>query len=782
MKTVLSAVLLILIACESVDAPRDAKRKQPVVDSHLQLLPLKDDGPGPFIEITIPTPTGLTPALVPPITTFQWQTAEGAEDPDSVRWILKDVEGNDFAGTIAYLRDHFDEAPWSPWHAYDPDTDTGTSWTTPATDFGSYILAVHGKEDGVVNRVLDERLNVRRIRVSQRSTGPLLTLTSNVTDPILTAVVNTPPTIVNLPGGVPIEFCWTADATEYGGVVRSHRYGWDLVDPDDDSQWDVVASYDGSEYCPEPSTLFFGTHTFYVEAFDNSGYSSRIPVRINFTPPDHVLALDVRPGSCPNPLNPKSRGVLWVALPGSDSFDVNEVDLATLSLGGLPGQRGPTPLMRSMIHDVTSPAAGDGECTCPDRGPDGFDDLNLKFSLRELEFESAGHDAQLTLFGNTTAGESFAATDCVRIVGVQDEDEEEPDPSGPDTEIYMVWNTYRMGGRIVTESVDVSDALPDTVPYGSWITVFYDGTPDPATASMCPDPTDPNQCIGYQKSYTSRSANVPGFQESAPWMPFSSPEDNDPFARSDSTSLNMGSVDYTVRIRSVDYFGGVDTSPAEVAIVGNHAPTLDGVEVQDSDGAATADIVWDWWNPANFHGSRSDTLDITDLPNIWVVREFYFLVKGEGHDHPTERDRGGVKAWRYLFRRSDDPSTTVPLGRAGLWVEGSETDALCDTVRFTVRYSFYDDPGGWKAWAALPDWFGHSYDVTLRGRDTGLFERDFRQFMFVDGDKRLINSYPVASLGRYTEERSARIHLSITRGDMPAQTASGAARTRLMRR
>ena len=43
-------------------------------------------------------------------------------------------------------------------------------------------------------------------------------------------------------------------------------------------------------------------------------------------------ALDIKPGSCPNPLNRKGRGRLQVALLGTENFDVADVDLSTLTL------------------------------------------------------------------------------------------------------------------------------------------------------------------------------------------------------------------------------------------------------------------------------------------------------------------------------------------------------------------------------------------------------------------------------------------------------------------
>jgi hypothetical protein len=43
------------------------------------------------------------------------------------------------------------------------------------------------------------------------------------------------------------------------------------------------------------------------------------------------VKIDIEPGSDGNPINPKSRGVIPVAILGSDTFEVADVDVTTLA-------------------------------------------------------------------------------------------------------------------------------------------------------------------------------------------------------------------------------------------------------------------------------------------------------------------------------------------------------------------------------------------------------------------------------------------------------------------
>ena len=47
------------------------------------------------------------------------------------------------------------------------------------------------------------------------------------------------------------------------------------------------------------------------------------------------VPVDIKPTSCPNPLNPKSNGVVPVAILGTADFDVSQIDPASILLEGV---------------------------------------------------------------------------------------------------------------------------------------------------------------------------------------------------------------------------------------------------------------------------------------------------------------------------------------------------------------------------------------------------------------------------------------------------------------
>ena len=159
----------------------------------------------------------------------------------------------------------------------------------------------------------------------------------------------------------------------------------------------VLVSEDSGDFTPfvertsETSAIFTGesgkTYGFICIAVDTAGNIevqeavAEALTKVVVTNKVEVY-VDIKPGSCPSPLNVKGIGVLPVAVLGTADFDVAQIDITTLWIGGV------APL-RSAYEDVTTPfdpATGKEDCfeDCTYEGPDGFLDLALKFSVQEI--------------------------------------------------------------------------------------------------------------------------------------------------------------------------------------------------------------------------------------------------------------------------------------------------------------------------------------------------------------------------------------------------------------
>jgi hypothetical protein len=165
-----------------------------------------------------------------------------------------------------------------------------------------------------------------------------------------------------------------------------------------------------------------GEYTFTVSAMDNKGVSYGDQTVTIDVPCQIPVFVDIKPGSCPNPLNLKSKGVLPVAILGTEDFDVTTIDPNTILLTREGIEEGVAPI-RWSYEDVATPFEGE-LCDCYDEGEDGYLDLTLKFDTQELVetlglSDEAGNTIRLTLTGNLKeeeGGTPIEGEDCIWVL------------------------------------------------------------------------------------------------------------------------------------------------------------------------------------------------------------------------------------------------------------------------------------------------------------------------------------------------------------------------------
>jgi len=163
---------------------------------------------------------------------------------------------------------------------------------------------------------------------------------------------------------------------------------------------------------------FFGNlNTDEVEATCNTvcqdfgGFNGFIGVSVNDLACTVVqeVDIDLKPQSCPNPVNVLSKGLVPVAILGTAEFDVNDIVISSLP---------PRTIMHT-IEDVATPFGGPpliDRFSCTEDGPDGFDDLIFKIPSSELNCLPDGVLASLTIDGVLLDGTGFEGSDVAFVI------------------------------------------------------------------------------------------------------------------------------------------------------------------------------------------------------------------------------------------------------------------------------------------------------------------------------------------------------------------------------
>lgn len=351
----------------------------------------------------------------------------------------------------------------------------------------------------------------------------------------------------------------------------------------------------------------------------------------------------------------------------------------------------------------------------------------------------------------------------------------------PNTWMTRVKRTTFYADSVVVRDINFTDNKADTVPYKSWITIFYYAHDDRRDTRLC-SVADPDECIDFNVKVVRVDARSPNTGEDSGLLPRSGVHDSDANSTADSNSVNIGSFEYDVKAVAVDENGTRDGTPASVHVIGNYDPTLDTYAMQDHFGApmntTTVDtLVWNFYKGIGWpYDAPSDTVQTDDR----YFKEFGFHIIASGHDDRRDPQGSAVKAWRYGaftgFQSLDNPGTPVQIGRAGAaWFSGDAPNHVDELAKIKVRY---DDPQGDDVFAD-PVNFGLGFvnqviTIVFYGRDTTLLEPSFDQYVFWNfvptgekagtlSSKNLINSVNASESGRWTQPKVVSFYLRFTR-------------------
>ena len=229
------------------------------------------------------------------------------------------------------------------------------------------------------------------------------TPTSVATQPLMPGM---PPIL----GGLPMQvFNGRTTGAWWRTDVPTTPYSWEDGEADD--------HFVTSEYMTpgEYATMTFNYDVHYLsdDATSRDGFPGPFGAWIVSTQPSTLpveVEVDIKPQSCPNPLDVKDKGVLPVAVLGTAEFDVTMIDPASVKLEGVE------PLRWSM-EDVATPVSdGTDVCACTEDGPDGYNDLSLKFDAQAI-LASLGDvaDGEVVLLTLTADYPYIMGSDCVVI-------------------------------------------------------------------------------------------------------------------------------------------------------------------------------------------------------------------------------------------------------------------------------------------------------------------------------------------------------------------------------
>jgi hypothetical protein len=202
---------------------------------------------------------------------------------------------------------------------------------------------------------------------------------------------------------------------------------------------------------PVGAPLPLGLFSFFNAATGEN--VSIISVNLDFREAVQTVEIDVKPGTDPNAVNPRSRGVIPVAVLGSVDFDAALVDFSTVTFG--PGAA--SPAHDGHVEDVNG---------------DGFVDMVFHFNTQETGIQCG--DIEATLTGETFGGRPITGSDTINTVGC-------PAPAGVTYDFTQMFGNMAVSGTLTyTGIIPASITTEDLNTFATWDLTFGPVVPDPS--------------------------------------------------------------------------------------------------------------------------------------------------------------------------------------------------------------------------------------------------------------------------------------------------------------